>query len=141
LNAQWSEIDWQGKVWVIPATRMKASKEHRIPLSDRAMEILVYRRQYPIDSSYVFTSYGPGAMTQKSMICVLRNMDIPVTVHGFRSSFRNWTGAATTFQREIIEQCLAHTVNGVEGAYWRDDSLAERRDIMAAWSAYCEGQS
>jgi integrase len=139
LNAQWSEIDWQQKLWTIPAERMKAGREHRVPLSNRAMELLERQRKYSASPTYVFTEYNQKPLPEKSMRRVLRNMGVRVaTVHGFRSSFRDWAGDKTDFQRETIEECLAHQVgNGTEQAYRRSDALEKRRVVMDAWAEYC----
>jgi integrase len=140
-NMQWSEIDWEQSLWTIPANRTKAMREHRVPLSDRAMQLVAHRRQYPIDSPYVFTGYSEGPLGDKAMSCVLSNMGVRETTHGFRSTFRDWAGDKTDFARETIEECLSHVVgNGVERAYRRQDGLDKRRAVMNAWAAYCEGQ-
>lgn len=141
LNATWSEIDFDQKLWTIPATRTKQRREHRIPLPDRAMALLTRQREQSRGSPYVFTGYRPNdPLAEKAMIWALRHVGSSATVHGFRSSFRDWAGDTTTFQRETIEECLGHSVgNEVERAYRRQDGLEKRRAIMGAWEAYCAG--
>jgi integrase len=136
LKAEWSEFE--DGIWTIPAERMKASEEHRVPLSSRALEILRLQRQYGPEGKFVFTGYKRyQPLADKSMILALRSMGIKDTVHGFRSAFRNWGAEATDFDFYIIEMCLAHKVgNEVTRAYLRTDVLEKRREIMDAWAAY-----
>jgi integrase len=138
LKATWSEIDMNGKVWTIPAARMKMKKEHRVPLSDTAMTIL--RDMAKIRrSDYVFPNdKGDGAMSNMSLLMLLRRMHKEVTVHGFRSTFRDWCAEQTNFPREVAEQALAHSLpDATEAAYRRSDMLNKRRLLMAAWDRYC----
>jgi integrase len=136
LGARWDEFDLEGKVWVIRASRMKAGIEHRIPLSARAMEI-IERMAETRSGDFVFPGQRRGqplGHTSLRRICAGAG-----TVHGFRSSFRDWAGEETSFPREIAEQCLAHsTGNAVEQAYRRGDALEKRRGLMEAWASYCE---
>jgi integrase len=136
---QWDEIDWGQKLWVIPAERMKAGKQHRVPLSDQAMLLLEQQRQ-STNGRYVFPGRWLGLLGARAMHILLQSrMKTGVTAHGFRSSFRDWCGNETDFAREHVEACLAHQVgNEVERAYRRQDALAKRRVIMQAWAAYCE---
>ena len=141
LGARWDEIDLNQKVWAIPATRMKAGKEHRVPLSSRAIAILqAMLAARTDDNPYVF----PGRKTKSplsnmALEMVLRRMKIEVTVHGFRSSFRDWCGDATNFPREVAEHALAHLVgNDVERSYRQKDALEKRRKMMEAWAGYCD---
>jgi integrase len=142
LDASWSEIDLVGKVWTIPAARMKASKEHRVPLSDAAIKILkkVEKLKKP-KSDVVFPSQrGTAAMSNMALNMLLRRMDVAVTSHGFRSSFRDWAGEATEYPRELAEAALAHTVGDeTERAYRRGDALERRRPMMDAWADHCLG--
>jgi integrase len=140
FGMQWSEIDWDKQTWTIPASRMKAGREHVVPLSARAIEILILQRQYSSGSEYVFTGNCQTKLTNTSMRSVLGYMRVKTSVHGFRSTFRDWCGDKTHFQREHVEACLAHRVgNSVEQAYWRSDALEKRREILTAWAGYCTG--
>jgi len=136
LGATWDEIDTDAKIWMVPGSRMKAGMEHRVPLTSRALAItermagirtvdLVFpgqRRRQPL-SKTALPALVPGA----------------ATVHGFRSSFRDWAGEETSFPREIAEQALAHATGGaVERAYRRGDALEKRRALMEAWASFCE---
>jgi integrase len=145
----WAEINWVEKVWTLPASRSKTAREHRVPLSDRALALLLKQRgpngvgQEPDPDSYVWPGRnGDEPVTGKSVYKYLtKTMGLQVTVHGFRSSFRDWAGDTTPFARDHVEACLGHAVgNAVERAYRRSDALERRREIMAAWPAYCEGR-
>jgi integrase len=138
-EARWSEIDLEAKVWTVPAGRMKAGREHRVPLSARALKILETVK--PLGGGgYVF----PGQKTNRPLSgmafeMLLRRMKAKCTTHGFRSSFRDWAGEASTFPREIAEQALAHVVgDATERAYRRGDALEKRRKLMDAWAGFCE---
>lgn len=132
-GATWDEIDQERAVWTIPADRMKRGKAHRIPLSDRAVAIL---RELPGGDGFVFTSKRTGkALSESSMIALLKRERINATMHGFRSSFRNWC-ADTNESRELAEAALAHTVGGTEGAYQRSDMFDRRRALMQRWADY-----
>jgi integrase len=145
---KWGEIDWQEKVWVVPAERMKAGKEHRVPLSDRASMLLVRQREpgmgvQPDPHAYVWPSRdGAGHIGGKAVYVYLtRTMGVKATIHGFRSSFRDWAGNETHFDRVTCEMALAHRAgDAVELAYRRGDALAKRRELMDAWANYCEGR-
>jgi integrase len=139
LGARWSEIDTEAKVWTVPATRIKAGREHRVPLSPRGLAIVEAMRQIRV-SDYVFPGYRRGRpLGDMALHVVLKRMEIPYTVHGFRSTFRDWCGEATNFPREVAEAALAHVVGDqTERAYRRGDALEKRRKLMAAWAAYCE---
>ena len=140
LRMKWDEINFEQKLWTIPAHRMKAGREHRVPLSARAMVLLERQREHMNGDVHVFTGYGQGHLSRKSMIEFLRKMGIKVSVHGFRSTFRNWCGDKTQFDRETVELCLAHQVgNQVERAYRTSDALEKRRVIMAEWAIFCSG--
>jgi integrase len=145
LRMRWEEVDWDKCLWTIPAGRMKGGREHTVPLSTRAMEILKLQRQYShcppaLPEGYVFSGYSKAALAEKAMGCLLRNMKVSATVHGMRSSFRDWAGDKTSFQREHVEACLAHRVgNSVELAYRRQTALEKRRVILQTWAEYCEG--
>ena len=139
VGAQWSEFDLKAGTWTIPGRRMKAGKEHRVPLSARAVEILDAMIRVH-GNPYVF----PGAMEGKplstaAMSAVLKRMGrSDLTVHGFRSSFRDWAAESTNYPREVCEQALAHSLEDkVEAAYRRGDLFDKRRRLMADWAKFC----
>ncbi len=139
-GARWPEIDLGGRVWIIPATRMKAAREHRVPLSDRALAVLDELAEVKINE-FVFPGHRRGKpLSHVAMAKVMSRLGAQhVTVHGFRSSFRDWAGNETHFPREIAEGALAHVVGDkAEQAYRRGDALEKRRALMSAWAAYCE---
>jgi integrase len=140
LGARWSEIDQETKVWTVPAERMKAGRPHRVPLAPRALNILAEAEKIRT-GEYVF----PGQRRDRplspvAMNKVLRRMQIEnATVHGFRSSFRDWAGECTSFPREIAEAALAHVVGDeTERAYRRGDALEKRRLLMEAWAGFLD---
>lgn len=139
LGALWNEIDRAAKVWTVPAERMKERKEHRVPLCDRCMAILEEMRKFP--SAYIFPARDPREhMSGMAMMACLRRLKVDATVHGFRSTFRDWAGDCTAFPREIAEAALAHAVgDDAERAYRRSDALERRRKLMVAWEGYCNG--
>lgn len=143
LGARWDEIDIDARVWIVPAARMKAGRQHRVPLSERAAEILAALAAVKT-GEHVF----PGAKRGKplsvmALAMVLRRMGVgEFTVHGFRSAFRDWAGERTRFPREVAEAALAHVVgDATERAYRRGDALEKRRELMDAWAAFCEPSS
>jgi integrase len=140
LGMRWDEVDLGKKLWIIPAERMKAGREHRVPLSSRAISILQKLEKIKL-GEFVF----PGQVRHKplsnmAMEMVLRRMKLQnVTVHGFRSSFRDWAGNATNFPRELAETALAHVIGDkAEQAYRRSDAIEKRRKLMEAWANHCE---
>lgn len=136
LGARWDEVDLDNAVWVIPAERMKASKEHRVPLSKPAIEIL--RATQELRKDWIFPAARGGRLTGMAMAMLLRRMKVAVTVHGFRSSFRDWASECTDYAHEVQEMALAHTIgNKVERAYRRGDMFEKRRHLMTEWAAYC----
>ncbi|AWN39967.1 tyrosine-type recombinase/integrase [Methylobacterium durans] len=137
LGARWSEIDRRTKTWILPPERMKGGLEHRVPLTERALAILD-RAEAIRSSEYVFPGYKRDRpLSVMAMEMMLRRMKVDVTVHGFRSSFRDWAGERTAFPREIAETALAHVVgDATERAYRRGDALERRRKMMAAWAAF-----
>jgi integrase len=140
IGARWQEIDFERALWVVPANRMKAYREHRVPLCERAIEIL--RTVKGLGSDYLFPSPRGGAMSNMAMNLLLRRMDVDVTVHGFRSVFRDWVAECTAFDRDAAEMALAHSIsNATESAYRRGDMFEKRRAMMAAWEAYCDGRA
>ena len=142
LAARWDEIDFEGKVWTIPPERTKAAREHRIPLSDRALGIL-REMEAGRSGDYVFPGQRPGRpLSGMAFEMLLRRVQSPYTAHGFRSSFRDWAGNETHFPRELAEHALAHVIGDkAEQAYRRGDALEKRRALMEAWAQYCEGEN
>ena len=138
LGAQWDEIDIEKKVWIIPAVRMKAGREHRVPLSPRAMDIVEAMAKLESDC-YLFPGPKPKKpLSPMAMAMLLRRMKAEVTVHGFRSTFRDWASETTGFSHEVCEMALAHTIsNKAEAAYRRGDLFDKRRTLMEAWAGYC----
>jgi integrase len=138
LGMRWDELDLNEKTWTIPASRMKAGKEHKVPLSRRALEIL---HELHAVRSDVFVFPGkPGkslsTAAMSKMLALMRRDD--VTVHGFRSSFRDWAAEQTSFAGDVIEMALAHAVkSAVEAAYRRGDLFEKRARLMTAWADYC----
>jgi integrase len=140
LGMRWDEIDFDKKIWTVPAHRMKAGREHRVPLSQRAAAILV-RQVEGRSGDFVFPGQRRGKpLSHTAMEAILRRMKIEnATVHGFRSSFRDWAGNETPSPREVIETALAHVIGDTtEQAYRRSDALEKRRKLMEDWAAYCE---
>jgi integrase len=139
VGATWDEIDLGTKTWTIPAARMKAHREHRVPLSPRALTILK-AMQAARHCDYVFPGVKEGKpIHESSMLWMLGRMDCDgITAHGFRSTFRDWAAERTSFPREIAELALAHSVgSGVEQAYRRSDMFDKRRKLMDAWAEFC----
>jgi integrase len=136
INACWNEFDLDQSVWLIPDERMKAGKPHRVPLSARAVEIL---KGLPREADYVFIGARVGQpLSNMAMLELLRGMRPGLTVHGFRSAFKDWCAENTNFPNIVSEAALAHTIpDKVEKAYRRGDLLEKRRDLMLAWDAYC----
>ena len=139
LKARWSEIETREAVWTIPGPRMKAGVEHRVPLAERCIEILRIARAELPQSEYVF----PGTkcdrpLSNMALLMKLRRMGRSETVHGFRSSFRDWTAEYTNFPNEVCEMALAHSIKDkAEAAYRRGDLFEKRRKVMAAWERFC----
>jgi len=138
-KARWGEFDLEKKVWTIPASRMKAKKEHRVPLTDRCLAILkdAEALRSP-DSDLVF----PGTRADKplsdmTLSKLVKELGIDAVPHGFRSSFRDWAGESTAHPRQVIEFALAHVIKDkAEAAYARSDLFEKRRKLMEDWSAY-----
>lgn len=140
LGAQWAEFDIGKTIWTVPAHRMKAGREHRVPLSSRAVSILKQLAQLNA-GDFVFPGQARGKpLSNMAMGMMLRRMKIEnATVHGFRSSFRDWAGNVSSFPREVVETALAHVIGDkAERAYRRGDALDKRRKLMDAWASYCE---
>jgi integrase len=136
IGAQWSEFDLAAKIWTVPANRMKGGREHRVPLSDRAVEIVQYMRSR-CENDFVFPGRS-GGLSNMSLLALLRNMGRALTAHGFRSSFRDWAAEQTNFPNHVVEMALAHAIGDkVEAAYRRGDLFEKRRRLMQAWWEYC----
>jgi integrase len=139
LGARWVEFDLDRAVWTVPARRMKAGREHRVPLSPRALKIVKAMHEAR-NGDFVFPGHKPGRpLSVMALEMVLRRMKMDgVTVHGFRSSFRDWAAECTHFPNEVCEAALAHVIeNKAEAAYRRGDLFDKRRSLMEAWAAYC----
>ena len=135
--AEWEEIDDDRGVWTVPATRMKAKREHRVPLGRRALEILDRARRLDGHSPFVFTRGSAKPLSEKTLRRLLRKQEIAAVPHGFRSSFRDWAAEETDHPREVVEAALAHVLqNKVEAAYRRTDLFERRRTLMNDWAAY-----
>ncbi len=138
LEAKWTEIDLEQAAWTVPGSRMKAGREHRVPLAPRCVELLNQARLLAAGSEFVF----PGRSNKKPMsnmvlLMTMRRMKSTYTVHGFRSAFRDWASERTNFSREICEAALAHIVKDkTEAAYRRGDLFEKRRELMATWAAF-----
>jgi integrase len=142
LNATWSEVDLKTKTWTIPAGRMKAEREHRVPLSDAAVAVI--ERMAAVrhrDSDYIFPGSRRGKPVGESGILLLVKAisgDNAMTVHGLRSTFRDWAAERTNYPNHVVEMALAHTIaDGVEAAYRRGDLFDKRRRLMDEWARYC----
>jgi integrase len=134
VGARWSEINLEQRVWVLPPERMKAKKEHRVALSDRALAIIEDRLH---GGELVF-----GGVRVNQLLTLVRDMGEPSTVHGFRSAFADWLAESTRYPRELGELALAHAVGDeTERAYRRGDQMEKRRRLMADWARYCEGEA
>lgn len=144
IGATWGEIDLPGKMWVIPGARMKAGREHRVPLSPRAVEIVAAMKKLAGDGvslkAPVFSGAKPGKpLSNMAFLMLLRRMERDdVTAHGFRSTFRDWAAERTSYPGELAEMALAHAVsNKVEAAYRRGDLFDKRRRLMDEWAKFC----
>jgi integrase len=143
LKATWSEIDLERRLWIIPGSRMKADKEHRVPLSSRAVEVVVELAEIRCND-YVFPGMKLGRpFSENALLMLLRRMGYEqgyATGHGFRSTFKDWVSECTNLSMDASEIALSHKVaNAVEAAYRRGDMFEKRREMMEAWSAFCAG--
>lgn len=149
LNAQWSEFDLDAKVWTIPKERMKSFKEHRVPLSDSVITLLTAIKAESSGSEYVFPRKKPDttppskkkdtALSNMACLATLKRMGrSDITVHGFRSTFRDWVSETTAYPRDVAEMALAHTIEDKsEAAYRRGDLIEKRRALMSDWAVHC----
>ena len=139
IGARWNEIDLDGKVWTVPAERMKAEREHRVPLCTRAIKIL--KELQPLGGEFVFKGLKPGKpLSNMAMLELLKRMGRQdISVHGFRSAFRDWTAEQTAYPNEMAEMALAHTIgNKAEAAYRRGDLFTKRLRMMNDWAKHCD---
>ena len=143
-GAKWEEIDLTTNVWTVPAERMKAGREHRIPLSKRAVAILMSIQSNRNPEEFVFSGWKAGSgLSDGALLALMKKIAFgPYTPHGFRSTFRDWAAEeAYEFSNETVELALAHTIkNKAEAAYRRGDQLERRRELMAAWANYIDQQ-
>ncbi len=141
VRAHWREIDLDKRLWTIPSERMKAGKEHRVPLSDASMQLLDGLSEIFGEKGWLFPSLArpDEPLSNAALLGVLRVMkQTDITTHGFRSTFRDWAAEQTSFSREVAEAALAHTLESkVERAYQRRDLFDKRRELMGAWADYC----
>lgn len=141
---RWPEIDLTKRVWTVPADRMKAGKVHLVPLDEGTIDVLEHVRPLGVPASNLIF---PGQnvkrpLSDMTLLKILRDMEVPATVHGFRSTFRDWVAEETDYPGEIAEAALAHAIpNKVEAAYRRTDFLEKRRALMRDWDRYCRGSS
>jgi integrase len=137
IGARWNEVDLDAAIWTVPAGRMKAGAEHRVPLSSAALDLLKRLKPEKPEPDALIFGKGGRAISNMAMAMLLRRLGMSVTVHGFRSTFRDWAGDATEYPRELVEQALAHTItNKAERAYRRQTAVERRRALMADWAAY-----
>ena len=135
--ATWDEIDLSARTWTVPADRMKAGREHRVPLSDRAVEILTEAAALADSSGLIFPSVTGRAMSDSTLSKLCRELGIKAVPHGMRSSFRDWASEQTNAAHAVMEASLAHTIpNAAEAAYARSDLYAKRRALMTQWSEF-----
>ena len=138
-NARWADVDVDARVWTIPAERMKAEREHRVPLSGVALGVLAQAEALQDDSGLVFPSRSGRPLSDMTHLKLLRTLDIDAVPHGFRSSFRDWAAECTDAPHAVMEAALAHVVgNSTEAAYFRSDLFERRRTLMAQWAEYLD---
>lgn len=138
--ARWDEIDEKNATWTIPASRMKANRAHRVPLSQRALQVLSAARLLKDGSGLVFPSARGGPMGENTLARLCRDLNLGCVPHGMRSSFRDWSAECSDAPREVCELALAHVnSNRVERAYRRTDLFERRRELMEAWAQFCTG--
>jgi len=141
---RWPEIDLAKRVWTVPADRMKAGKAHLVPLDEGTIDVLERVRPLGVPASdLIFPGQNvKRPLSDMTLLKILRDMEVPATVHGFRSTFRDWVAEETDYPGEIAEAALAHAIpNKVEAAYRRTDFLEKRRALMRDWDRYCRGSS
>lgn len=143
ICADWSEIDWDNRLWLIPAERMKGrrskAREHRVPITDQVLVIL--KRMAELGTAgFIFPGGKAGRpLSNMAMLEVLRRMGRDFTVHGFRSSFSDWARETTIYPRDLVEMALAHAIRDkAEAAYFRADLIEKRRALMQTWADHCD---
>ena len=138
-GATWDEIDLRDDVWTIPASRMKAGKEHRVPLVPRAVALLKKLPRFA-DSALLFPAERGGMLSDMALTALMRRMDVDAVPHGFRSTFRDWAAEHTEYPRDVAEMALAHTIGDkVEAAYRRGDLFSKRTAMMSDWAKFAGG--
>lgn len=143
FGARWSEFNMAEELWIIPPDRMKAKREHRVPLSTRALEILKAAQVHQMNDGFVFSGRsGKKPLSNGAFLALLKKrLGKSITAHGFRSTFRDWAAERTTFAREVVEMALAHTIkDATEAAYRRGDLILKRRVLMNEWSTFCSSR-
>ena len=142
-GARWSEVDLKEKVWTIPASRMKAGREHRVPLSTEAVAILTSMQPRKLEECDLVFPGGRGGLLSDVAVNKTLHAEAPsFTAHGFRSSFREWGAETTSFPSAVLELALAHVdTNKVQAAYQRSDLFERRKALMTDWGKYCTGRS
>lgn len=136
-GATWSEIDTEARTWTVPAARMKAGREHRVPLSNAALALLAGLPRI-VGNALVFPAPRGGVLSDATLGAVLKRLGVPVTAHGFRSTFRDWCAESTSYPQHVAEMALAHTIGDkVEAAYRRGDLFEKRVRLMAEWADWC----
>ena len=139
FGARWDEIDLKRRIWVVPGERMKGRKEHRVPLAPRAVEILDEMAEIQLNEFVFFGTKQGRPLSNMAMLMLLRDLRPGVTVHGFRSAFKDWASEATSFPDYLSEAALAHaSADKVRAAYARSDLFEKRRKLMEAWAQYCQ---
>ena len=142
IGSTWSEFDLDKGLWTVPAERVKAGREHRVPLSAAALD-LVKSLWNVRQGDFLFPGLKPGRpISNMAMDKTLRDAGLDFTVHGFRSTFKDWATERTSFPHELSEMALAHTIKDkTEAAYRRGDMVEKRRELMDAWAGFCTGSS
>ena len=142
LGARWDEIDLKRGIWVVPGERMKGGKEHRVPLAPRAVEILNEMAEIQLNEFVFFGTKQGRPLSNMAMLMLLRDLRPGVTVHGFRSAFKDWASEATSFPDYLSEAALAHaSADKVRAAYARSDLFEKRRKLMEAWAQHCQREA
>jgi integrase len=143
LGARWTEVNFEQNVWTIPASRMKAGRDHRVPLTSRTVNLFSKARASSDGKDFVFPGRAAKApMSNMVFLMILRRMGAQFTAHGFRSAFRDWASECTNFPREVCEMALAHSIRDkTEAAYRRGDLFDKRRELMQAWDRYISGDT
>ena len=141
-GARWEEMDLEEREWRIPAKRMKTGRDHRVPLSPRALAVLGEAKALAGGSGLVFPSPTGKQHSRAAISKLVQQLDIGAVPHGFRSSFRDWAAECTDASREVCELALAHVnTNAVEAAYRRTDLFERRRELMEAWAVFLTGSA